>query len=293
MPTWARFLVVTLLWGGTWYAIRLQTGYLPVGWAITIRSVLALAAAVPLALWSRQLRLLSLRQHILLAGFGLFLFGLNLIMIYHASPFVPAGLIAVAFSLMVVGNPLVARLFLGHPFNPLLLVAAALGVSGVACLFWPQVKDFDIEDVGVQALGMLMLGMLSACVGNLFPLLQPLRKVPVMTMNVWGLAYGAILTGAYATAHGPLPPLSHDAAFLGSLIYLSIFGTLLSFTFYIDVIRDWGMARAGFAAVLAPVVALTISTFREGFVWTHLAMAGALLALSGATMAVVHGVRRS
>jgi drug/metabolite transporter (DMT)-like permease len=287
MPTWLKFAVATLIWGSTWIVIKSQLTYVPANWGVCYRMTVAAFFCILWALATNAFRALSWRTHSLLLLFGMFQFGWNFIFIYEAEKHVPAGLVAVGFSMMVIGNPLMGRLILRQPITPTVLVAALVGVAGVGCLFWPEVRTVHFEDTAVLAFGMVLLGVLSASTGNLFPLFKSLRGLPSASMNAWGMVYGAILTGFYASIFSGPPVFSADAEFLVGLLYLGLFGSVVTFGFYLDVIRAWGMARSAYAAVLTPVIALAISTVVEGYRWTPLAGFGAALALAGALMAII------
>ena len=66
-----------------------------------------------------------------------------------------------------------------------------------------------------------------------------------------------------------------------SLVYLAIGASVIAFASYLTLLRRIGAARAGYATVLFPIVALAISTLVEGYVWTPLAILGVALALAG------------
>jgi drug/metabolite transporter (DMT)-like permease len=47
------------------------------------------------------------------------------------------------------------------------------------------------------------------------------------------------------------------------------------------VVRKIGPAKAAYSSVLIPIIAMGFSTWLEGYRWTPLAAAGAVLALAG------------
>ena len=47
------------------------------------------------------------------------------------------------------------------------------------------------------------------------------------------------------------------------------------------MVRKIGPAKAAYSSVLVPIIAMGFSTWLEGYRWTPLAAAGALLALGG------------
>jgi drug/metabolite transporter (DMT)-like permease len=52
------------------------------------------------------------------------------------------------------------------------------------------------------------------------------------------------------------------------------------------VVRKIGPARAAYSSVMVPIIAMALSTLFEGYRWSLLAGAGALLALGGMLVAL-------
>ena len=98
----AAFLLVSLIWGGTWLVIRDQIASVPASWSISYRFMIAASAMFVLAAMRREpLRLVAggLRWALLL---GLFQFTLNFGFVYNAESYITSGLVAVMFALLVV-----------------------------------------------------------------------------------------------------------------------------------------------------------------------------------------------
>ena len=72
-----------------------------------------------------------------------------------------------------------------------------------------------------------------------------------------------------------------DPGFVLSLLYLTVFGSVIAFAFYLTLLEHIGGGRAGYIGVLAPIVALAISAVFENFAWQPLTFAGIALALGG------------
>ena len=88
------------------------------------------------------------REHLWLAAMGATFFGFNYIGVYWAERYVASGLVAVVFSTIVFMSPIGMRLFYGEPLTLRMLVAAALGVAGVALLFLPELDGGTPGRVG-------------------------------------------------------------------------------------------------------------------------------------------------
>lgn len=283
-PT-ALFSIATLIWGSTWLAITFQLGVVSPEASVVYR--FALAAAL-LAVWcsatGQSLRF-SPRQHLWLAAQGTFLFGLNYLCVYWAERYVASGVVAVLFSLIVFFNLIGVRLFFATRINRRTLVGATLGVTGVVLLFW---RDLAIGQ-GDALVGILFAaaGTLLASGGNLLAVRNQRHGVPVLPGVAWGMGYGALVIALVARIDGATWGFEATPRYVWSLIYLSVFGSIVAFGTYLTLLGRIGAARAGYVGVAVPMVALLLSTVFEHYEWTLPAVAGAALCVAGNVLVLV------
>ncbi len=286
MTIWLQFLGCVLIWGSTWIAIRYQLGHVPPEWSIVYRFALAALIMAALVIGQKIKAAASWRQHGLLMLYGLFQFCLNFVFVYRAEMIIPSGMMAVIFGLMVIFNPLLARLVMGTTLSRATLIGGIVSVIGVSLMFLPQIRSFSLADSGVRGIGTALLGVLAACCGNLCAAQPGLKKLPNMTTNLWGMAYGASFTAMYASLFAGPPAFDFDIKYIGGLLFLSVFGSVTAFTFYVNIIRARGIAVAAYTSVLIPIVALLWSALDGEFHWQWLTIAGIALALTGLLIAV-------
>ena len=95
------------------------------------------------------------------------------------------------------------------------------------------------------------------------------------------MLYGAVLTGAFALIDGK--PLNFDwsVGYVTSLLYLTVFGSVLAFGAYLTLLGRIGAHKAGYAMVMFPVVALILSALFEGLAIDASVVAGTILVLAG------------
>ena len=118
----------------------------------------------------------------------------------------------------------------------------------------------------------LMLGPLLTPIGRELGV-QPERVTLFITAYSLALALIA-LTGTPMVA----PP---DARYLWAMLYLAVVGSVIGFTTYLMLVARIGSARAAYATVLFPIVALALSTTYEGYAWHWQGVLGLGLALLG------------
>jgi drug/metabolite transporter (DMT)-like permease len=95
------------------------------------------------------------------------------------------------------------------------------------------------------------------------------------------MTYGCGVLLAINLLRGNAFVIEPTLKYMGSLVYLAIGASVLAFMSYLTLLRRLGAARAGYATVLFPIVALAVSTVIEGYQWTPLAVIGVVLALLG------------
>ena len=284
MPISIHYALTVLIWGLTWTAIRLQVETAPVDLAVLYRFILASAFALIVIKVSRRLPRLSLNQHGWLLLQGLTLYSINFLLIYRAAETMTTGLLAVIFSLASLFNALNGWVLLGERPSSRLAPAIALGVSGVALLFW---QDVSHGNATLAAILFALGGTYWFSLGNLITLKVRAAEIPLLAGNAWAMFYGAVALGVWCLTQSAIGTehftwtLPTGSSFWGATLFLAVPGSILAFYSYITVIHTLGAAKAGYATVLFPIVALTVSTWLEGFVWTGTAITGAGLALLG------------
>jgi drug/metabolite transporter (DMT)-like permease len=275
------YAATVFVWGTSWIAIRMQLGVVAPEVSTLWRFLIATAVmAVWLAARREPMRF-SGGDHAHFAAAGVLLFSTNFVLFYYAGLTVPSGLLAVVFSLASVMNLALGALFLGQPIEPRVAAGGALGVIGVGLLFWPQITAVGAGRDALVGLAFAVGGTMSFCLGNLVSTLIQRRGVPVVAANGWGMGYGVAALLLLCLATGAAFEVEPTLRYWASLIYLAIFASVVAFACYVTLLRRIGGARAAYATVLFPVLALAISTALEGYRWTPLAVAGVVFTLAG------------
>ena len=275
------FATLVLIWGSTFAAIPFQLGVVAVEWSVAYRfGIAAIALALYAILSNRSLKLPRKSLPFVFLQ-GILLFSLNYFLVYYASAYITTGLIAVLFSFIVLSNAGFERLFFKTRIDGRFVIAAVLGVTGIACVFWPEVSELSFEDTAILGIALTMGSVLSASLGNMTATLNTRRQLPVVALNTYAMAFATVFSGIMALALGRPIAFSLDPGYLLSLAYLSVFGSAVAFGCYLALIRSIGPSRAAYSSVLFPIVALFLSTLIEDYEWTTIAASGVGLALLG------------
>lgn len=278
MNTISLFTISVVIWGTTWIGISAQVGDVPITVSIFYRFALAgVIMLVGLALMHR-LKSPNVWRFVIIQAMCLFCF--NFIALYKAAALIPSGLIAVVFSLVSICNSINARLFFGDKISGQTILAGSIGATGLMLIFWTDLfAGFDAKVL--QGIGWAMLGTIIFSFGNMASRHNSSLGITPVTANSWGMGIGALALLGLIMIGGQSMSLSTQPVYWVALIYLSIIGSVLGFTTYLMLVARVGSARAGYATVMFPIVALVISTVFEDYSWTPLALIGVILTLLG------------
>jgi drug/metabolite transporter (DMT)-like permease len=100
------------------------------------------------------------------------------------------------------------------------------------------------------------------------------------------MAAGALIDGIIAIVMTGPPVFDPRPAYWLGVFYLALLASVLTFSLYYPVVRRIGPGKAAYSSVLVPIIAMGFSTAFEGYRWTALTSAGALLALGGMVAAL-------
>ncbi len=275
------YLAAVLIWGTTWFAITFQLGEVAIEWSLVYRFALSAVILFGVCLVSGRSLKFPRRSHLVFFGLGVFLFSANYYFSYLAVDMITSGLVAVMFSALPLMNMLNAGIFLKQKLERVVLISSLVGIGGIILVFWPEL---DAQAGNDKALMGVMAGLFAAylaSVGNTIAASKGAAKLSVLSMNAWGMLYGTVLLTLFTLGNGAPITFDTGSPYLISLFYLAVFGTIIAFTSYLVLIKRIGSARAGYATVAFPLVALTISTFFEDYQWTLQAGLGMVLVLGG------------
>jgi len=271
----------TLIWASTWHVIlyQLDSG-VPVLNSVAWRFAIAalLLAGLALARGEALLRM-PLSAHGLMLATGIVQYSGNYVSVYEAERHIPTGLVAVLFCLMVFGNALSGRLFFGQAVTRRFLLAASGGVAGVVLIFWPEIAATGARPTAALGLGLGLLAVLAACTGNVLTLTLTRRGLALVPVLAWSMGYGALFLLLASLATGQGLHFAWQPAYLLSLAYLALAGSVMAFVLYFRLAQRQGAARAALTGVVIPVIALAISALLEGYVPSLLSVAGMALCL--------------
>ncbi|MFK7791110.1 MAG: DMT family transporter [Devosiaceae bacterium] len=288
---YSLYVITCFVWGTSWLALRMQLGTVAPEVSLIWRFALAGIIVFAWAAWARQRLRYGLRDHALFLAMGVCLFSTNFLFFYKGGLVITAGLLAVVFSLASIVNFLIGIAFLGLKPEPRRLGGAALGAAGIGFLFWPEISGTTLNRDVLIGLGFCICGTLSFCIGNVLSARAQKRGLPILATNAWGMVYGVSWLLVLTVLQGHAFTIEVTPGYIGSLLWLAVFSSVIAFWSYLTLLGRIGGARAAYATVIFPLIALASSTLFEGYQWTVFAIIGVVLALVGNVLVLGGGKR--
>ncbi|WP_286741780.1 DMT family transporter [Pseudoalteromonas sp. UBA2102] len=281
MKSAALYLTTVLIWGSTWLAISFQLGDIAVELSLFYRFAIAAACMWLFVAYKKPNMRFSLVDHGFFALLAISNFGLNYLLLYWAQNYLSSAMASIAFSMLLIMNIVNTRLFFAKPIAKRIYCGALIGVVGIICLFWPHLLQFDLSNGALVGLLLALGGTFVASLGNMISVRNSNHQIGVLQGNAWGMLYSAVGLAVYVLINGITVSFSAPTSYSLSLLYLSVFGTVIAFGCYFALLKNIGPEKASYAIVLFPLVAVALSSFFEGFEWHANTFAGFSLVLLG------------
>ncbi len=286
----AGFLLLTLIWGTTWAAIRIGLAGIPPFTGVAVR--FAIAGTLLLAIAKRLGVPLGRARHErrLWVVNGLLSFCLSYAVVYWSEQYIPSGLAAVLFATYPLFVAALAHFLLpGERLGPAAVGGMLLGFAGVAVIFSDDLALLGGESVSRAALVMLVSPLVSAVAsvavkrwgGDVPPL--SLAAVPMLGTGV--------VMGGLALALERGAPLALDFRSLAALLYLAVLGSAVTFTIYYWLLARVQATQLALMSYLIPIVAVAAGALLFDEPLRPRLLAGSALVLAG--LVAVHRGRQA
>jgi drug/metabolite transporter (DMT)-like permease len=292
MSTPQLFLACIVIWSSTWIAITFQLGTVAPEASVFYRFLLA---SLLLFAWCRARRLplgFKLRAHAWLALFGAFTFSVSYIFVYRAEQHVVSGLVAVGYSATPLLAMLGLRLFFRAPMTAHMAAASLLGIAGIALVFLPELARFREGSDPYRGAAYVAAAVVLSSLGSMVAHRNQQARLPLWQTMAWGMLYGSGFSLLALLGAGKGLDFDPSAAYVLSLAYLAVLGSIAAFAGYLTLLGRIGAARAGYIGVMVPIVALLVSAAFEGFRFQLLTLGGIAVSVLG-NLLILRGSPRS
>lgn len=287
------YACIYLLWSGSFLAIREIVGAAAGGQSVPPFFAAGFrfsVAGIALLVWSyfRHRATLTLRQFVSAGALGFLMFALLYAALFWAETRIPSGIAAVVSAMIPVW------IFAGEIFvlrtqraSLLAISGIVLGFAGVVILTLPSGGGPGAGPVQSSSIAILAAlgGTVCWSAGTLWSRYPPLPQ-PQKANAGWQMLLGGTMLLALSGASGEwrrIPPTSYllTARVVGSMAYLIVAASIVSYTAYVWLIAHDSPTRVSSYAYVNPVFAILLGAVLAGERLAPLQIAGAALVLAG------------
>jgi len=281
----ATLALLILIWGTTWAAIRIGLEGIPPLSGVALRFGIAGAFLLSLARF-RRIRLggSPLERRLWWIN-GVLSFCVSYGVVYWAEQWVPSGLAAVLFSTFPLFVALIAHVWLPEERLDVLSVSGILvGLGGIGTIFSEDLLRLNGSEVALASM-LFLISPIASAIANVAVKKWGAGISPIsLTAVPMGMTAGIMGALALTFDHGK--PFHWTGATIGSLLYLALCGSALTFTLYFWLLQHISATRLSLITYGIPLVAVAVGWMFLGETLSLRTLLGAVLIIGGVGMVV-------
>jgi drug/metabolite transporter (DMT)-like permease len=263
---WVSLLLVYILWGSTYLAIRYAVETIP---PFLMAGTRFLIAGSILYLWRRASGdpAPTRRQWLSATAIGLLLLLGGNGMLSWAEQKVASGVAALLIGSVPLWMAAIEAIRPGgNRPNWLGVLGLVIGFGGIALLVGPSLAGGSKAELHPLGIAVLLFASLSWSIGSIYSRHAELPRSALLSTSMEMLAGGAglILTG---TVMGEWHALVLSAVALRSLLglaYLAVFGSMVAYTAYTWLLRNAPLSLVSTYAYINPLIAILLGSLLAG-----------------------------
>lgn len=273
------YILICLLWGSTWLAIRLGLDSLTPVFSAGIRFTFAsfiIFIIMKIKKIELQIDSLSVKLYFIL-GFLSFVIPFGLV--YWAEQFIPSGLASIIFAVM----PFFVILFSVFALKEqkiyaVQIIGVLLGFFGIVLIFSEDLfvdLSQDIWGMGAVLISSIMQAGIAVTMKKYGKHLNPLSMnfLPLLLAGFTMLIYGYVFEDFSFN--------KFDLNAFISVGYLAIFGTVMTFTTYYWLMKKINIVLLSVSTFITPIIAVILGWAVLGEMFTSQILTGSSLVLVG------------
>lgn len=273
------FLVVVVLLGGNFIAVKFSNTELAPFWGAALRFA---ACTIILTAIMRWERLDFPRGKVFYGAFfyGLLSFGILYALVYWALLSVSSGLTSVLFATLPLMTLIIAAIFGLERLRWLNIIGALVVVAGVALIFVRQLNG-ELQFLPIVA---VLLATAAGAVSTV--IVKRLDNPNPISLNTIGIGIGTIfllISSFIAKEPITLPTLTATWLAMGYLVL----STVVAFISFVWLVNRWMASATSYTLVLAPIVTIFLGSWFLQEPITINFILGAAMVLGGVYIGII------
>lgn len=284
--------ITSVVWGTTWVASKMGVNEIPPLQMAYIRQLIAGICFVAFFIFYKKFSIPTLKQFrwIFVMAILMFVFANGLST--WSLKFIPTGLSALIGALYPLSVVIIERVFYkSKRMTILTFIGLFMGISGVGIVFYENAFNSNSISFGI-GLSLSVIAMLSWSFGTIFIARNKANINPYYGTG-WQMLISAIILMVIAEATQPTVPMYEISLKVWMVIlYLVIFGSIISFVAFIYSMKKLPAAISSLYAYINPLVAMVTASIVLNEKLTINILWGAIVTLIGVFL-VNYSIKKS
>lgn len=249
----SNYILICLIWGSTWFAIRLGldslTPFISAGLRFSVAAIVIYGImrfrSIPI-----QRDKISMRLYYFM---GIFSFILPFGFVYWGEQYIPSGLASVLFAVYPFFVALFTRLFIpDEKIGGIKILGMVIGFTGIVIIFSQNIMAIGL-DYFLGMVAVLLSGMLQSTIA--VSIKKYGQHLHALSMNLIPMAIAGIGMLLIGFLFENTSSLKFDLKAVGSVLYLGIVGSVITFYW---LLKKISIILLSLTAFITPIIALGI-----------------------------------
>lgn len=277
------YILVVIIWGTTWMAIKVSVADMPPFLAAAIRFFGAALLLWIIAKYRHQnIQWTSKAVKLyLVVGVGNYFIGYGFT--YWGAVYIYSSVTAILWATM----PLMVSIFAhwlipGERLTLARIIGILISIGGSIFIVSGQWQSLDIS--AVKGIMLVLISIAGGAISNVY-YKKHVESESALILNMAGMLIGAVLLLIVSSISETWTLASFTVPALWALVYLAVFGSAIAFTIYFWMFRHLSVVTLSYTTFFIPIIAAIVGWFVLGEALAWRTIFGGLLILAGVAIA--------
>ena len=272
------FIIISVIWGSTWFAIKVGLESIPPFYGLALRFTIAMAVFYAMMKLKHETLPKDRASKKLFATLGVLSFSIPFALVYWGEQYISSGLASILFAVYPFAVAGISHLVLpNEKLNPYKVGGITLGFFGLLIIFWSDIHIGTSSTTGMIAV--VVSSMLQAFA--LVTVKKSGTHINPVAMNFGGLIVGVPIMYIMAFAFEDVSSVHFDMNGVSSILYLGVLGSVVTFSIYYWLLKKIEAVYLSLVSMVTPVLAVVLGTLWLHEEFSSRVFSGASLVLCG------------
>lgn len=272
------YILLCLIWGSTWLAIKLGLNDAPPLWSAGLRFLIAGLILIIINRFRKVSYPKSAKEIFQISLPGLIIYAFPYMMVYHGEQHISSALTAVLFASFPFFIACYSIFMLkSEKPNIYAWLGLIIGFGGVIIVFYDSLVTSEFVFLGAV---LIVLASALSAFGTMILRIWYNDKDFTMMLCLQVL-FGAVITITAAIFFEPISLFKITSRSVGALLYLAVFGSVVAFAGYYWLLKKIKVISLSLIAFITPIIAIALGYLLMSEILSTFTAFGSVFILGG------------